>query len=127
MYRRYSDVDVFFNSCVTNKNFLVFVDFSIHYPDAKLIANAVRYAGGKLFVAYVFKYHLDDTIGFLNNLKENKIIDGVEVYHSSFTEEQMKYLDNYCKENNFLISGVAFCLNNSSLLSKVLSTLILLL
>lgn len=105
----WNNVDVFFNSCVTNKNFPVFVDFSIHYPNAKVVADAVRYAGGKLFVAHVFKYHLNDTTGFLNNLKENKIIDGVEVYHSSFTEEQMKYLDNYCKENSLLISGGSDC------------------
>ena len=105
----WNDVDVFFNSCVTNKNFPVFVDFSIHYPKANIVSDAVKYAGGKLFVAHVFKYHLNDTIGFLNKLKENKIIDGVEVYHSSFTEEQMKYLDKYCKENSLLISGGSDC------------------
>ena len=105
----WNDVDVFFNSCVTNKNFPVFVDFSIHYPKANIVSDAVKCAGGKLFVAHVFKYHLNDTIGFLNKLKENKIIDGVEVYHSSFTEEQMKYLDKYCKENSLLISGGSDC------------------
>lgn len=105
----WNDVDVFFNSCVTNKNFPVFVDFSIHYPKANIVSDAVKCAGGKLFVAHVFKYHLNDTIGFLNKLKDNKIIDGVEVYHSSFTEEQMKYLDKYCKENSLLISGGSDC------------------
>ena len=100
---------MFFNSCVTNKNFPVFVDFSIHYPKANVVADAVRNAGGRLFVAHIFKYHLEDTISFLDILKQNNIIDGVEVYHSSFTEEQIKFLDKYCKDNNLLMSGGSDC------------------
>lgn len=105
----WDDIDVFFNSCVTNKNFPVFVDFSIHYPKANVVADAVRNAGGRLFVAHIFKYHLEDTISFLDILKQNNIIDGVEVYHSSFTEKQIKFLDKYCKDNNLLMSGGSDC------------------
>lgn len=105
----WEDIDVFYNSCVTNKKFPVFVDFSIHYPKANIVANAVRNAGGKLFVAHVFKYHLEDTINFLNELKQNNIIDGVEVYHSSFTEDQIKLLEKYCINNNLFMSGGSDC------------------
>lgn len=107
--QEWNNIDVFFNSCITNKNFPVFVDFSIHYPKANIVANAVRNAGGKLFVAHVFKYNLEDTISFLNILKQNNIIDGVEVYHSSFTEEQIKFLEKYCRDNNLLMSGGSDC------------------
>lgn len=105
----WNNIDVFFNSCVTNKNFPVFVDFSIHYPKANIVANAVRNAGGKLFVAHVFKYHLEDTISFLDKLKQNNIIDGVEVYHSSFTRKQTKVLERYCRDNRLLMSGGSDC------------------
>lgn len=105
----WNDIDVFYNSCVTNKKFPVFVDFSIHYPKANIVVNAVRNAGGKLFVAHVFKYHLEDTISFLDVLKQKDIIDGVEVYHSSFSEEQIKILKEYCQNNNLLISGGSDC------------------
>lgn len=105
----WKNIDVFFNSCVTNKTFPVFVDFSIHYPKANIVANAVRNAGGKLFVAHVFKYRLQDTINFLDTLKQNNIIDGVEVYHSSFTKEQIETLEKYCRENNLLMSGGSDC------------------
>lgn len=105
----WEDIDVFYNSCVTNKKFPVFVDFSIHYPKANTVADAVRTAGGKLFVAHVFKYHLEDTIGFLDKLNKNNIIDGIEVYHSSFSEEQVKVLEKYCNENNLLMSGGSDC------------------
>ena len=105
----WNDIDIFYNSCVTNKNFPVFVDFSIHYPKANIVADAVRNARGKLFVAHVFKYRLEDTINFLNILKQNNIIDGVEVYHSSFTEEQIEILEKYCKDNCLLMSGGSDC------------------
>lgn len=105
----WDNIDIFYNSCVTNKKFPVFVDFSIHYPKANIVADAVRNAGGKLFLAHVFKYHLEDTIAFLDKLKQNNIIDGVEVYHSSFTEEEIKILETYCKDNNLLMSGGSDC------------------
>lgn len=115
----WDDIDVFFNSCVTNKNFPVFVDFSIHYPKANVVADAVRNAGGRLFVAHIFKYHLEDTISFLDILKQNNIIDGVEVYHSSFTEEQIKFLDKYCKDNNLLMSEGVTAMEKRRLIEKL--------
>lgn len=105
----WNNIDVFYNSCVTNKKFPVFVDFSIHYPKANIVANAVKSAGGKLFVAHVFKYRLEDSIGFLDTLRQNNIINGVEVYHSIFTEEEIKVLEKYCRDNNLLMSGGSDC------------------
>ena len=107
--KEWDDIDIFYNSCVTNKNFPVFVDFSIHYPKANIVADAVRNAGGKLFVAHVFKYHLENTIDFLELLRKNNIIDGVEVYHSIFSEEEIKILERYCIDNNLLMSGGSDC------------------
>ena len=49
---------MFFNSCVTIKNFPVAVNFEIHYPNAKLVAEEVRKAGGKTFLAHVYRYNL---------------------------------------------------------------------
>lgn len=108
----WEDIDKFFNSCVTNKNFPVFVDCSIHYPNALEVAEKIKDAGGKVFVAHVFRYKLKDTKSFLDILRENKIIDGIEVYHSSFTEEQSKYLKEYCKTNKLLMSGGSDCHGN---------------
>jgi len=105
----WNNVDIFFNSSVTNKNFPAFVDFSIHYPSANMVTDAVKKAGGKLFIAHLYRYNLENPIGFLNILKNNKIIDGVEVEHSIFTEEQSTTLKKYCKENNLLMSGGTDC------------------
>ena len=105
----WNNIDGFFNSCVTNKNFPVFVDFSIHYPSANVVVKQVRKVCGKVFVAHRYRYNLEDTIRFLDILKDNKIIDGVEVYHSIHTEEQVAILKKYCEDNNLLISGGSDC------------------
>lgn len=107
--KEWNDIDVFFNSCITNKKFPVFVDFSIHYPKADMVLKAVKEAGGKLFIAHLFRYNLENPIQFLDLLKKNKIIDGVEVYHSTFTEQEMRTLEKYCKDNKLLISGGTDC------------------
>lgn len=105
----WNNIDVFFNSCVTNKKFPAFVDFGIHYPSADVIVKEIREAGGKIFIAHPYRYNLENTIQFLDILKDNKIIDGVEVYHSIHTDEQIDTLKNYCKDNNLLISGGSDC------------------
>ncbi len=46
---------------------------------------------------------------FLDILRENKIIDGVEVYHSSFTNEQSEQLKDYCEKYGLLMSGGTDC------------------
>lgn len=111
--------DIFFNACITNKNFPVFVDFSIHFPSANIVADAVRNAGGKLFIAHVFRYNLEDTIDFLDTLKLNNIIDGVEVYYSNFTKQQTNLLEEYCKENKLLMSGGSDCHGDKKAARKI--------
>ena len=46
---------------------------------------------------------------FLDKLAKNKIIDGIEVNHSSFTNEQSEKLLKYCTDNNILMSGGSDC------------------
>ena len=88
----WDDIDVFFTACFTDRYFPVYLNMSIHYPDAKEVAEEVRKAGGKTFIAHIYKYRLKEPIKFLNLLKDNNIIDGVEVEHSTFSEEETKIL-----------------------------------
>lgn len=105
----WNNIDIFFNSCITNKNFPVFVDFSIHYSSADKVAKAVRNAGGKLFIAHIYRYNLEQPIKFLDLLRIDKIIDGVEVEHSNFTNEQSSILKEYCRYHRLLMSGGTDC------------------
>jgi len=101
----WNDINIFYSSCVTNKDFPAFIDFSIHYPKADIVAREVRKAGGRLFIAHPYRYNLQNTISFLDKLRKDKIIDGVEIYHSSHTDEEISTLKEYCRTNNLLMSG----------------------
>lgn len=101
----WTNIDVFWRKCSNNKEFILYWDFSKRIPAAKEVSNLIRNAGGKVFIAHLFKYQTDNHIELLNNLVKDNIIDGVEVYYSAFTNEQIAYLENYCKEHNLLMSA----------------------
>lgn len=105
----WNDVNTFYNSCITNKEFPLYVDFSIHYPTADIVSKKIRQFGGKVFIAHPYRYRLEDTIKFIDTLKNNNIIDGVEVYHSTFSVSEIEKLEKYCIENNLLMSGGSDC------------------
>lgn len=105
----WEDIDAFYESCITKQSFPAYVDFSIHFPTADVVANMVKQSGGKVFIAHIYKYKLDNPLEFLDILNDAGIIDGVEVYHSSFSEEQIEILESYCKKYNLLMSGGSDC------------------
>ena len=115
----WNDIGNFYKACITNKNFPVYVDFSIHFPSAEVVAQNVRQAGGKIFLAHAFKYNLNDTLHFIDILRRKNIIDGVEVYHSSFNAEEIKSLEIYCANNHLLMSGGSDCHGNKEAIRKM--------
>ena len=54
---------------------------------------------------HVFEYKSIDNIEFLNKMDDLGILDGIECVHTKHTEEQVRFLENYCKEKNLLMSG----------------------
>lgn len=104
--------DVIFRKSTCNPNFILYRDFSKQYPTAKEVANKVRECGGKVFIAHLYLYSLDNYIKFLDNLRTDNIIDGVEVYYSGFTSTQIENLENYCNLNNLFMSAGTDCHGN---------------
>ena len=74
-------------------------------PNAKEVSDAIRNAGGKVFLAHLYLYPLKDHMAYLDKIVSENIIDGIEVYHSKHTEEEIEILERYAKEHNLLISG----------------------
>ena len=105
----WTDIDYFFRCTTCNTNFPIYYNMANCVPNAKSVVDAIHQAGGKVFLAHLFKYPLRDYKEYLDSLVRDKLIDGLEVYHSSFTKEQMKFLYNYCQENNLLMSGGSDC------------------
>ncbi len=101
----WNNIDVFWRKCSNNKDFILYWDFTVRIPSAKEVSSIIRNAGGKVFIAHIFKYQVDNHIELLDSLVKDNIIDGVEVYYSSFSPEQINCLENYCKKYNLYMSA----------------------
>ena len=100
---------LFFRKCTTDKEFILFRDFTKDYPTAETVSNIIRKNNGKVFLAHLFVYNLDNPMEFLEKITSSNVIDGVETYYSRFTNEQIEKVEKYCKENNLLMSGGSDC------------------
>ena len=78
-------------------------------PTLEFIKELIHKYNGKIFLAHLYKYNLSNHINFLNKIIDETLIDGIEVYHSSFSQEQIDTLHNYCKDKKLLMSGGSDC------------------
>ena len=106
--KEWNSLDYFYRSASCNKDNPLHIDFNID-PSAKEVSNFIRSVGGKVFIAHAFVYEFNNTIEVLNSLINNDIIDGIEVYHTMHTDENVNILLNICKENRLLISAGSDC------------------
>lgn len=101
----WDDFNLFFRTATIDKNSLFYIDYSDILPSAKEVSKIIKESGGKVFLAHVFSYNMDNHIGFIDDLVRCEIIDGVEAFYSTFSKEQSKKLYAYCKQNNLFMSG----------------------
>ena len=106
---QWNDRALFFRTCTVDKNFPLYRDFSKQMPTLEFINEFIHKHNGKTFLAHLYKYQLDDHISYLNKIIDKNLLDGVEVYHSSFTEEQIVTLKKYCIDRKLLMSGGSDC------------------
>ena len=74
-------------------------------PQYKDVIDVIHKAGGLAFLAHPFEYRLDNTIDFIDELRKEKELDGIECFHPSADEVKMMILVKYAKKNNLYISG----------------------
>ncbi len=107
--KEWTDIDHFFRCCTCNTDFPLYIDFSYQIPNAKLVSEEIRNLGGKVFLAHLFTYPLRDYEKYLDSLVENNIIDGIETYYSKFSNEEIKFIETYCRKNNLYMSAGTDC------------------
>lgn len=100
----------FFRKCVCNPNSKFYMNYISYYPNLKDIVNFIHQNNGICLLAHPFEYRINEPEKFINSIydyceKINCRLDGIEVYYSTFTEKQIKYLEKFAKERNLLISG----------------------
>ena len=75
-------------------------------PMYKDVADIIHKAGGLVFLAHPFEYRFEDTIGFIDNLRSEIKLDGIECFHpSAETDNRINILIDYARKNNLFISG----------------------
>ena len=106
---QWNDIAIFFRTCTVDKKFPLYRDFSKQMPTLEKISKLIHENNGKVFLAHLYKYKLDDHISYLNKITDSDLLDGIEVFHSSFNNEQIDILEKYCNDRGILMSGGSDC------------------
>lgn len=107
IFGEYSDSNfgLFFRKELTNPQSPFFMP-PFGMPEHKEVVDAIHRAGGKAFLAHPFEYKFEDTIGFIDEIRQIAELDGIEVYHPSSADDDKKdILYDYARKNNLYISG----------------------
>lgn len=92
-----------YRESTTNESFPLYIDMHIVWPTIEEVRDIIHQNGGKIFLAHPFKYGKEtNAIDIINSCLP--YIDGVEVCNESDLD-QVKFLYNYAKEHNLLISA----------------------
>lgn len=95
----------FFRKGLTNPNSKLFINQAEFKPSLKEIIDLVHNNGGIVFLAHAYLYEFDDTEEFLNKMYDENNLDGIECFHTTFSKEHSRYLLDFAKKRNLLISG----------------------
>lgn len=97
---------IFFRKGLANPDSSYFMNHIEFRPKYKEVIDIIHKAGGKAFLAHPFEYKFEDTIGFINDLRKEAELDGVECFHPSSADDNKKnILVEYARKNNLYISG----------------------
>ena len=90
----------------SNKDHILYIDKTKDYPTMQEAIDAIKNAGGLVFLPHLFIYKWASNINeVIEDILKNYDIDGIECYHSEFTEENIKYLKKLCKDRKYYMSG----------------------
>lgn len=96
----------FYRKGLANPESSYFMNHIEFRPPYKEVIDIIHKAGGKAFLAHPFEYKFENTIQFIDDLRKEKELDGIECFHPSSEEENKKEaLVNYARKNNLYISG----------------------
>lgn len=95
---------IFFKRHTSNVNSIFYIDESDLIPSVEKVIEIIKKAGGLVFIPHIYQYE-ENAEKILDELVKNYQIDGIECYYSTFSDNQIEYLKEYCKKNKKYISG----------------------
>jgi len=96
---------LFYRKEITNPDSEYFLNRASTFPKVKEVIDIIHKAGGKAFFAHPYEYKFENTIKFIDDLRKEVDLDGIECFHPSADEEKMSILVDYTRTNNLYISG----------------------
>ena len=97
---------IFYRKGLSNPNSSYFMNHIEFRPSSKEVVDIIHQAGGKAFLAHPFEYKFENTIEFIDNLRKETKLDGIECFHPSSVDDNKKdILVEYARKNNLYISG----------------------
>ncbi|MCI9177506.1 MAG: PHP domain-containing protein [Clostridia bacterium] len=97
---------LFFRKGLANPESSYFMNHVEFRPKYKEVIEIIHKAGGKAFLAHPFEYKFENTIKFIDDLRKEIELDGIECFHpSSVNDDKKDILVEYARKNNLYISG----------------------
>lgn len=97
---------IFYRKGLSNPNSSYYMNHIEFRPSSKEVVDIIHQAGGKAFLAHPFEYKFENTIEFIDNLRKETKLDGIECFHPSSVDDNKKdILVEYARKNNLYISG----------------------
>lgn len=84
-----------------NKDFPLYIDMHIVWPDIIELLNIIHDNNGKVFLAHPYRYN-KPVIEVLNEVKD--YVDGIEVCNNPKDKEEVEFLYKFAVDNNLLVS-----------------------
>ena len=102
----WSAFTIFSKKYCGDTNYKLYIDKSQDYMSVQDAIDLIKKAGGLVFLPHVFIYKwAKDKVQLLKDLVNTYSIDGIECMHSEFTEDEIEYLLDFARKNNYYISG----------------------
>ena len=97
---------IFCRKGLSNPNSSYFINYIEFRPSSQEVVDIIHQAGGKAFLAHPFEYKFENTIEFIDNLRKETKLDGIECFHPSSADDNKKdILVEYARKNNLYFSG----------------------
>lgn len=101
-----NDFTTFNKKYCGDPNNILYIDKSQDYPSLETAIKAIKDCGGLVFMPHLFIYKsIKDKQAFIDDIITNYDIDGIECYHSEFTDNEIEYLLKLTEEKHLLRSG----------------------
>lgn len=102
----WEDFKNFKNNYYHIKGNTFYINMAKDYPKIEKIIDIIHQSGGKAFIAHIYQYkEIKDKILELKEIISKYSIDGIECYHSIFSNTESENLQKFAESHNLLISG----------------------